>query len=50
MPTVAQTLGVREQADEPLADYLRGKQLLLVVDNFEQLAEAATQLALLRRA
>ena len=43
--TVAQTLGIREVADytlgESLTNYLRGKQLLLVLDNFEQVLGAA---------
>jgi predicted ATPase/class 3 adenylate cyclase len=42
--TVAQTLSVREQPgqslSETLKDYLRGKHLLLVLDNFEQLVDA----------
>jgi predicted ATPase/class 3 adenylate cyclase len=44
IPTVAQTLSVREQPgqslSETLSDYLRDKHLLLVLDNFEQLLEA----------
>jgi len=43
--TIAQALGVREAADRPLTDtlaeYLREKQLLLLLDNFEQATEAA---------
>ncbi len=43
--TIAQTLGVREAAGRPLQeclqDYLRDKQLLLVLDNFEQILPAA---------
>ena len=43
--TVAQVLGVRESGDLPLIDgirdYLSDKRLLLVVDNFEQVLEAA---------
>jgi predicted ATPase/class 3 adenylate cyclase len=42
--TVAQTLSVREQPgqslSETLKDYLRDKNLLLVLDNFEQLLDA----------
>jgi non-specific serine/threonine protein kinase len=42
---IAQTLGVRETRDQPLADrlqaYLAGKPLLLVLDNFEHLVAAA---------
>jgi predicted ATPase len=45
MPTIAQVLGVREVEGQPLArsvkDYLRDKQTLLVLDNFEQVTEAA---------
>jgi predicted ATPase/class 3 adenylate cyclase len=44
IPTVAQTLSVRERAAESLSetlrDYLRDKTLLLVFDNFEQLLDA----------
>jgi predicted ATPase len=43
--TIAQTLGVREAVGRPLQeslqDYLREKQLLLVLDNFEQILAAA---------
>jgi predicted ATPase/class 3 adenylate cyclase len=43
--TVAQALGVRESGDQPLIegmkDYLKDKRLLLVLDNFEQVLEAA---------
>ena len=43
--TIAQTLGVREAAGRPLQEslqgYLRDKQLLLVLDNFEQILPAA---------
>ena len=43
--TIAQTLGVREAPGRPLQeslqDYLRDKQLLLVLDNFEQILPAA---------
>jgi predicted ATPase/class 3 adenylate cyclase len=53
LPTVAQTLGVREQSGEEiqqtLVDFLRAKNLLLVVDNFEQVIEAASELAALLR-
>ncbi len=48
LPTIVQTLGVREQPGqshaETLADYLREKRLLLLLDNFEQLVEAAAAL------
>ena len=47
--TVAAALGVREQPgralQEVLADYLRPKRLLLVLDNCEHLIEACAQLA-----
>ena len=43
--TIAQTLAVRERAgetlDETLADYLGERQLLLLLDNFEQVLAAA---------
>jgi predicted ATPase/transcriptional regulator with XRE-family HTH domain len=43
---VARALGVRETADRPLfggiAAYLRGRSLLLMLDNFEHLLPAAT--------
>jgi class 3 adenylate cyclase len=49
VPTVAQTLGVREQAGETLMDTiaadLAGKEGLLLLDNFEQVVEAAPALA-----
>ena len=48
-PTIAQVLGVREAGDEPLAErlraFLRDKRLLLVLDNFEQVVEAAPLVA-----
>ena len=44
-PTIAHTLGVRESQSKPpietLKDYLRDRQLLLVLDNFEHLTKAA---------
>jgi predicted ATPase/class 3 adenylate cyclase len=49
MTTVAHTLGVKETGDRPLVEelkiFLRSKQLLLVLDNFEQVVEAAPQVA-----
>src|SRR5258708_31797403 len=43
--TIAQALGVREQRNRPLLDglqdLLREKQLLLLLDNFEQILSAA---------
>ena len=48
IPTVAQTLGVNEAGaaslDEALARFLADRRLLLVVDNFEHLLEAAPRL------
>jgi predicted ATPase/class 3 adenylate cyclase len=45
LPTIAQAFAVREAAGRPLQeqlkDYLREKQLLLVLDNFEQVIDAA---------
>jgi predicted ATPase/class 3 adenylate cyclase len=45
--TIAQTLGVTEAAGRPLIenlkDYLREKQTLLIMDNFEQVVGAAKQ-------
>ena len=44
-PTVAQALGIREAGDRPIAEHLtsmlRDRELLLVLDNFEQVVEAA---------
>jgi predicted ATPase/DNA-binding CsgD family transcriptional regulator len=49
LPTIAQTLGVREQAHQSLRDslkdYLGDRQLLLLLDNFEQLVSAAPVVA-----
>jgi predicted ATPase len=51
LPTIAQTLAVHEQpgqtASETLADFLGQKKLLLVLDNFEQVIEAAAGVAAL---
>ena len=45
VPTIATALGVREVGGQflvdTLKDYLRDKQMLLLLDNFEQLLEAA---------
>jgi len=51
VPTIAQTLGLKEAAGQPLLDLvstaLREKELLLLLDNFEQVVEAALQVAAL---
>lgn len=48
-PTVAKTLEIQEQDGRPLAKtllaYLQNRQLLLVLDNFEQVLPAAVQVA-----
>src|SRR5687767_5011233 len=45
LPTVAETLGVRESGEQPLDEtlkaYLHQRRLLLVLDNFEQVLGAA---------
>jgi len=47
--TIAQTLGIKEGSGQPLAarleEYLRSKQLLLLLDNFEQVVDAAPLVA-----
>ena len=52
--TIAQTLGVQETGNKSILEvvkyYLREKQILLVVDNFEQVLPAARMLAELTRA
>jgi predicted ATPase/class 3 adenylate cyclase/uncharacterized protein HemY len=49
VPTIAQTLAVREQPGQSLAEtlkeYLRDRELLLLLDNFERLLEAASAVA-----
>jgi predicted ATPase/class 3 adenylate cyclase len=49
LPTIAQTLGLREQGGAQLAEtleaHLGAKRLLLVLDNFEQVVEAAPALS-----
>lgn len=49
LSTVAQTLGVRETSDQSIVDSLKDRigtqRLLLVLDNFEQVIDAATQVA-----
>jgi predicted ATPase/class 3 adenylate cyclase/DNA-binding CsgD family transcriptional regulator len=45
--TIAQTLGIREVVGQPLLEHLKGelqqKQLLLMLDNFEQVVSTASQ-------
>jgi predicted ATPase len=47
IPAIAETLGVRETAEQPLfeslKDYLSERRMFLVLDNFEQVLEAAPQ-------
>ena len=49
VPTIARSLGLRESERQSprdaLFDYLRGKRLLLVLDNFEHLMEAAPEIS-----
>jgi non-specific serine/threonine protein kinase len=49
VPTIAQTLGVREaggqSVPETVRGYVRDKRLLLLLDNFEQVAGAAPEVA-----
>ena len=49
LPTIAQTLGLREAGSVPLAallhEYVRTRHLLLLLDNFEQVMAAAPQVA-----
>jgi predicted ATPase/class 3 adenylate cyclase len=49
LPTIAQTLRLRDEPgsalEETLAAYLAGKRLLLVLDNFERVIEAAAEVA-----
>src|SRR3989442_9929891 len=51
VPTIAQTLGLKEAAGQPLLDlvsaWLREKEVLLLLDNFEQVVEAAVEVATL---
>jgi predicted ATPase/DNA-binding CsgD family transcriptional regulator len=53
IPAIAQTLGLREVGDQPfidqLVDFLREKELLLFLDNFEQVIDAAPALTDLLR-
>ena len=47
LPTIGQTLGVKESGGlslaEAVADFLQDRKLLLVLDNFEHVAEAAPE-------
>jgi predicted ATPase len=47
--TIAQALGVKETGKQPiqetLREYMRGKRMLLLLDNFEQVVEAAPVVA-----
>lgn len=49
IPTIAQTLGLKETSGQSLAELLRAyvedKRLLLVLDNFEQVVGAAAEIA-----
>src|ERR687887_1884255 len=49
VPSIAQTLGLREQAGETvletLGEYLRDRRILLLLDNFEQVLPAAPALS-----
>ncbi|HET7478739.1 MAG TPA: helix-turn-helix domain-containing protein [Rubrobacteraceae bacterium] len=51
VPTVVQILGLREAGGETMRElvqrHLRGKRLLLVLDNFEHLLEAAPEISVL---
>ena len=47
--TIAQPLGIKEEAGRPvlemLKEHLRDKQMLIVIDNFEQVIDSAPQVA-----
>ena len=49
LPTVAQTLGLKEVGGQPIAETMRAymcdRQLLLVLDNFEQIVAAAPEVS-----
>jgi predicted ATPase/DNA-binding SARP family transcriptional activator len=53
LPTIAQTLGAREQVgqqiEETLGVHLRERRVLLVLDNFEQVLDAAPEISMLLR-
>lgn len=50
-PTITRSLGVPEEGEQAalsaLLEYLRDKHMLLLLDNFEQVADAASDLAML---
>jgi predicted ATPase/class 3 adenylate cyclase len=54
VPAIAETLGVREHVGSPLAGavagFLRGKRMLLVLDNFEHVVDAGAEIGGLLRA
>jgi len=54
LPAIAAALGIKESTGLPIAqaleDYLRERRLLLILDNFEQVVEAASQAAALLEA
>src|SRR6266581_530355 len=49
VPIIAQVLGIKETGERPLLDllkaYLRDKHMLLLLDNFEQILLAVTELS-----
>jgi predicted ATPase/class 3 adenylate cyclase len=45
LPTIGQTLGVSQAAGQSLSAYLASKELLLVLDNLEQIVDAANTLS-----
>ncbi len=45
VPAIAQAIGINESAGQSLFAYLKTKRLLLVIDNLEQVIEAARSLA-----
>lgn len=53
LPAIAQALGLRESGDRPLIDtvkeHLKSREVLLLIDNFEHLADAAPVVADLLR-
>ncbi|HEV2239021.1 MAG TPA: tetratricopeptide repeat protein [Ktedonobacterales bacterium] len=54
VPTIAQVFNLKESAGQPIAevlrDHVRAKRLLLVLDNFEQVVGAASEVAELLQA